>query len=195
MLLSFAQWIQSTDLFTAVRMSWYVYPAIMSLHLVAIAVFGGMILVGNLRLLGVAMRNRPVSEVIGQMRVPKRIGFVLVAACGLLLAGSKAEEYYYNRFFWLKMALLALIAAHGIIFRSSVYNKTAELDRLKRMPGRAKLAASLSLILWISVACAGRGIGYLDPPLDKLHARGGAYSSGSAQIAQVRDNLPALRSG
>jgi len=169
-LLSFARWVQATSLFSAIRMSWYVYPAIMSLHLVAISLFGGMILMTNLRLLGVALRKWPVSDVIDQLRIPKRIGFTLVALCGILLAGSKAEEYYYNYFFWIKMSLLATIFIHGLIFRGSVYNKAAEFDPVKRMPGRAKLAAGLSLLLWTSVACAGRGIGYIDAPLDKLHA-------------------------
>ena len=173
MLLSFAQWVQATDFFTAIRMSWYVYPAIMTLHLVAIACFGGMILMGNLRLLGIAMRNRSASDVIEQLRVPKRVGFVLVATCGILLAGSKAEEYYYNRFFWLKLALIALVGVHGLVFRGSVYNRPSAFDGLKRLPGRARLAAALSLLLWTSVACAGRGIGYVEAPLDKLHARGG----------------------
>ncbi|HEY7337771.1 MAG TPA: DUF6644 family protein [Bryobacteraceae bacterium] len=186
-LLSFAQWVQSTDLFTSIRTSWYVYPSIMALHLTCIAIFGGMILMGNLRLLGVALRNQPVSSVIGSLRVPKRIGFVLVATCGILLAGSKAEEYYYNAFFWTKMSLLALIFIHGFIFRSSVYNKAAEFDGLKRMPSRAKLAAGLSLLLWAGVACAGRGIGYIDPPLDKLHADNSAVSAAQASAgAAVR---------
>jgi hypothetical protein len=169
-LLSFAQWVQATVLFTAIRMSWYVYPSIMTLHLIGIALFGGMILMSNLRLLGVALRNQPVSDVIQQLRAPKRIGFVMVTTCGILLAGSKAEEYYYNPFFWTKLSLLALIGIHGLIFRGSVYSKVAEFDGLKKVPGRVKLAAGLSLLLWTGVACAGRGIGYIDPPLDKLHA-------------------------
>jgi len=57
-ILSFCQWLQFTDFFTAIRGSWYVYPAIMSTHLVGIALFGGMILAVDLRLLGVALRNR-----------------------------------------------------------------------------------------------------------------------------------------
>jgi hypothetical protein len=169
-LLSFAQWVQATDLFTAIRISWYVYPSIMTLHLTAISLFGGMILMTNLRLLGVALRKWPVSDMIDQLRTPKRVGFVLVAVCGILLAGSKAEEYYYNYFFWIKMSLLVLIAIHGLVFRGSVYQRAADFDRLKRMPGRVKLTAGLSLLLWTSVACAGRGIGYIDAPLDKLHA-------------------------
>ncbi|MGH7969024.1 MAG: DUF6644 family protein [Limisphaerales bacterium] len=172
MILSFAQWVQSTTFFTALRGSWFVYPVVLSLHLLGIAIFGGMILVTNMRLLGLAFRDRSISDMVDQLRIPKRYGLVLVATCGLLLLGAKAEEYYYNIFFRLKLLLLCLIFVHGWIFRRSVYFNTSALDVARpRIPGRAKLAASLSILLWVAVACAGRGIGYIDPPLDKLHAR------------------------
>src|SRR5262249_18433847 len=132
-LLSIAQSIQSMDLFSAVRMSWYMYPIILTLHLAGIALLGGMVLMTDLRLLGVTMRARPASDVINQLRVPKRIFLTLALVCGVLLAGSKAEEYYYNPFFWTKMGVLALIAAHALVFRGSVYQKAAEFDRLKKM--------------------------------------------------------------
>ena len=170
-LLMFAQWVQFTAIATAVREQYLPYPVILSLHLCFIALGAGMILVTDLRLLGVAMRNRPVADVIDQLRWPKRIVFLLIITCGLLLASSKAEEYYYNAFFWTKMSLLALIAVHGLYFRRDIFNKAAEIDRAGRIPGKARLAAALSLILWIGVACAGRGIGYIEPPLDKLHAQ------------------------
>lgn len=170
MILSFCQWAQSTAFFTELRGSWYVYPAIMSLHLIGIAFFGGMILLTDLRLLGWAMRKRPVSHVVSELRWPKRIGLILVVACGLLMFGTKAEEYYYNAFFRIKLLLLALVFVHGWVFRRGVYGNTAELDRASRMPARAKLAAGLSLLLWIGIACAGRGIGYIEPPLNKIHA-------------------------
>ncbi|MCU1334803.1 MAG: putative rane protein [Bryobacterales bacterium] len=168
--LEFAQWIQNTEWATTIRMSAYLYPTILSTHLTGIALFGGAILITDLRLLGAIMRNQPVSDVVNQLRVPKRIGFLIVATCGFLLASSKAEEYYYNAFFRTKLTLLVLVAVHALVFRSGVYNNTAALDQAKRMPGKATLAAALSLVLWISIACAGRGIGYIEPPLDKLHA-------------------------
>ncbi len=98
MILSFAQWVQSTDFFTALRISRYVYPTVMSLHLLGIALFGGLILMTDLRLLGLAMRKHSVTDVVDQFRMPKRIGLILVATCGILMLGSKAEEYYYNIF-------------------------------------------------------------------------------------------------
>lgn len=168
--LELAQWIQGTGWATYLRMSAYVYPFILASHLTGIALFAGAVLVTDLRLLGVILRNQPASEIVNQLRWPKRIGFLIVAACGFLLASSKAEEYYYNIFFRVKLTLLVLVAVHALVFRGSIYNNAAALDPAKRLPGRAKLAAALSLVLWISIACAGRGIGYIEPPLSKLHA-------------------------
>jgi hypothetical protein len=83
--------------------------------------------------------------------------------------GTKAEEYYYNDFFRLKLLLFALVAVHALVFRRSVYNNAAELDKLNQPPARAKLAAGLSLLLWLSIVCAGRGIGYLHAPVFSHH--------------------------
>jgi len=168
--LEIAQWIQFTGWATYLRSSAYTYPIVLSTHLTGIALFGGAILVTDLRLLGAVLRNQPVSDVVDQLRWPKRIGFLIVATCGILLASAKAEEYYYNAFFRIKLTLFVLVAIHALVFRGSVYNHAAALDQARRMPGRAKLAAALSLLLWVSIACAGRGIGYIEPPLDKLHA-------------------------
>jgi hypothetical protein len=187
--LTFAQWVQFTRVATAIREQYLPYPAILSLHLTFIALSAGMILATNLRLLDVALRRRSVADVIDQLRWPKRIGFVAVATCGLLLASSKAEEYYYNAFFWAKMSLLALIAVHGLVFRGTVYNKAAAMDQAGRIPARAKLAASLSIVLWIGVVCCGRGIGYIEPPLDKLHAA----NSADFVAAAVTQNSPAAQ--
>jgi uncharacterized membrane protein len=170
MLLSFALWVQATGFFTYLRGSGYVYPVILSLHMVGIAMFGGMILMTDMRILGYAMRKYPVSDLIDQLRVPKRYGFLLAAACGVLLFGCKAEEYYYNVFFRAKLTLFCLVAIHALLFRASVYAKAAEFDRAGVLPGRAKLAAGLSLFLWASIACMGRGIGYIEPPFG-IHAR------------------------
>lgn len=169
MLLSFALWIQATGFFTYLRGSGYTYPFILGMHMVTLAMFGGMILMTDMRMLGLAMRRRPVADVIDQLRMTKRSGLVLMVALGILLAGCKAEEYYYNIFFRLKLVFLGLLIIHALTFRRSVYARAAEMDRTGVVPGNARLAAVLSLFLWIGVACMGRGIGYIDPPLG-IHA-------------------------
>lgn len=164
MLLGLARWAENTEFFSYIRSSAYTYPVILSLHMVAIALFGAMILLTDLRLLGWAMRSCTVADVVDQLRVPKRIGFVFAATCGILLLGSKAEDYYYNIFFRIKIALFILVLVHALVFRRIVYNRAAEIDRDPRIPGRAKLAAVLSLILWVGIFSAGRGIGFILAP-------------------------------
>src|SRR5208282_5610558 len=122
-------------------------------------------------LLGWALTKRSIADVVNQFRVPKRWGLLLMVTFGALLAGSKAEEYYYNEFFRVKLILLALVLVYQLAFYRSVYADPAALDRAPGIPGHAKLAAALSLMLWISIACCGRGIGYIEPPLDKIHAQ------------------------
>ena len=171
MLLSFAQWIQFTAFFTDLRGSADVYPIIMSLHMVGIALFGGMILMTDLRLLGLAMTKRSIADVVNQFRVPKRWGLMLTATCGILMAGSKAEEYYYNAFFRTKLILFAVVIVTELVFYRSVYANPEVLDRTPSAPVNAKLAAAISMLLWTCIACCGRGIGYIEPPLDKIHAQ------------------------
>ena len=52
MLLALLQWIQNTSVFVYLRSSAYLYPVILALHLSAISLFGGMIVLTDLCLLG-----------------------------------------------------------------------------------------------------------------------------------------------
>jgi hypothetical protein len=158
--------IQSSALFTAVRQSEIFYPTVLATHLTCIAIFGGMILMTNLRLLGLALTSTPVASVIESTRIWKRCGFVLMISCGILLAGSKLDTYYANPYFLMKLSFLVLIGIHGLIFRPIVYCRPADLDRTPQLPLRAKLAGGISLVLWLSALTCGRWIAYYDAPKD-----------------------------
>lgn len=157
---SFAHWLEQREWALDFAASAHAYPIVLATHLSCIALFGGMVLLTNLRLLGWALTGYPVSEVFDRLRVWKWIGFAIMISCGLLLAGSEAGKYYDNPYFLIKMALLALLGVHALVFRRGVYANTAALDRAPALPPQAKLAAVLSLILWTGVLCAGRMIGY-----------------------------------
>lgn len=159
-LASVGQGVQEFPLFTAVRESRLVYPILLSTHLACIAIFGGLVLITNVRLLGWALTDIPASDMIRSLRRWKQFGFVVMATCGVLLAGSKASEYLPNPFFQLKMGLLTGIALHGVYFRRTVYRTVMPVE-----PTKARVAAVVSLILWIGVVSMGRWIAYYDPPL------------------------------
>ena len=160
----FARWVAGTNFFTALRESALPYPIVMSLHLTCIAIFGGLILITDLRLLGVALRDVSVTDVVRRTRPWKRLGFVIMITMGVLLAGSKLDTYYDNPYFLLKLTLLALVGVHAIIFHRSVYANTEAIDKAPRIPGAAKAAAVLSLVLWVGILSMGRWIAYYERP-------------------------------
>ena len=159
-LASVGRTLQELRGFTAVRESAYVYPVILSTHVACIALFGGLILLTNVRLLEWCLTDVPVDEMIERFRPWKQLGFVVMAGCGGLLAASKAAEYFVNPFFQIKMTLLGAIAVHGAYFRRSVYRPAgAAIPR-----GSAIAAAVSSLALWAAVVSMGRWIAYYDAP-------------------------------
>lgn len=157
-ILSILEWIESTDLSTAIREGALPYPILGGFHLLGIALFGGMVLVTDLRLLGWAMQRRPVSDIVQQLRPWKWVGFVVVVASGLLLAWAEPQKLYRSPSFWIKMALLLLVGVHALVFRAGVYRNMAKLDEAVTV--QAKLAAALSLFLWAGLIVSGRLIAY-----------------------------------
>lgn len=151
--MTFLLWLQNLDLFSWIRGSSDAYLLILSVHLAALALFGGMVLMTDLRLLGVSMRGYSVSEVVNGLRIPKRIGFSLAVVSGVLLFGSNAGQNSQNPWFWTKMALLALLGVNYRVFRRAY---VAEREKAPGSGG-ARAAAVVSLLLWTGVICAGRG--------------------------------------
>jgi hypothetical protein len=154
--------IQSIQFLSDFSESVLAYPIVMSTHLTCIALFGGMILMTNLRLLGLTFKSVTITEMVTNLRPWKRAGGTVMIATGLLLATSEAEKYSPNPFFWTKMVILGLIGMHALIFRPIVYNQTEELDRSSVIPAKAKIAAILSLVLWTAMFTMGRLIAYWD---------------------------------
>src|ERR1700682_359723 len=116
-LVPISETIQSIGFMTDLRESALVFPIMLTTHLSCIAVFGGMILMTALRLLGLAMTGRSVTDVVGQFRIWKRVGFCIMVTMGGMLAGSEAVKYSANPFFWGKMTLLVLMGVHALVFR------------------------------------------------------------------------------
>ena len=152
--------IQDVAVFTAVRESVYAYPIILSTHLACIALFGGLIVVTNLRLLGWVLTDIPADGLIQSLRPWKQTGFTVMVTCGVLLGASKAEEYLTNPFFLTKMALLIGVGLHGLYFGAKVYRRDERLISTST----ARTAAVLSMMLWVGVVSMGRWIAYYDPP-------------------------------
>jgi hypothetical protein len=171
-----SQAIQNSAYFTAVRESGLPYPLILSSHLACIAVFGGLILMTDLRLLGVAMTNIPASVVVARTRPWKHVGLLIMLTLGIHLGGAKLADYYDNPYFLMKMSLLVMVFVHAQVFRKSVYRNPAALDDPKGLPRAAKVAAVLSMVMWVGILSCGRWIAYWERPEGQASARTADFS-------------------
>jgi Family of unknown function (DUF6644) len=194
MLVSLLERLQETGFFSYIRGSAYAYPVLLWLHIVAIIALGGMVIVTDLRLLGLGLRSYSVPGVVNGLRVPKRVCFILALVCGALMFGAKAAQYSYNPWFWIKLTLLALIAANYLIFRRSVYDGAANVDRAPQLSGKGKLAAALSLFLWTGVVWAGRGPATIKDIMHSMVDPSGDFLFRSVQLIAdehgVREKAP-----
>ena len=171
MLLSLAQWVENLPPFAALRAASYPYPIVLALHLTAISLFAGAILLTDLRLLGwVAVRLSRVAEVVER---------AALAQADRLCAGGVLRAVFFSALRPKNITTTCFFAPswfcshwsqiHALVFRAQrIWPAQRELDRAPRMPARAKVAASLSLLLWLSVLGAGRAIGYV-PGRPGLH--------------------------
>ena len=85
--LAFCQWIETTSLSIAIREGALYYPILGAFHLAGIAWFGGMLLVGDLTVLGIGLRPASGAEILEQFRCWKWVGFTVVMISGALLGG------------------------------------------------------------------------------------------------------------
>jgi len=156
MLLAFFQWCESTALGTAIRMSPWAFAVIESVHLLGLAVIGGVVLLVDLRMLGFGLRDQRIAE-IARAAFPWLVGSLIVmllTGVGLFL--SEPLKCYESRPFWLKMISLAL----AVLFTFTVRWKVTMADETRLRPIWFKLVALVSLTLWFGVGAGGRWIGF-----------------------------------
>lgn len=161
LLLPLFEWLNNSPLGAGIRGSTWWYPILEAVHSLGIIVVLGSIWMLDLRLLGLGMRSRRVSEVAARLLPWTWAGFAVQAVSGVLLSVSEAARLYYIPYFWIKLALLLLAALNALVFHAGVYGSVAAWDDAAVTPMRARLAGAISLGLWMMVIAAGRAIGYV----------------------------------
>ena len=148
-------WLETTTLGAAIRDSVWLFPVVEAVHLLGLATLGGAILVVDLRLLGLGLKDRSPAYVLSQAS-PWLLGAIAVMfATGVPLFLSEAVKCYFSPAFWVKMGALATALA----FTFGVRNRLLRAQ-LSLLPWQARAIAACSLSLWLTVAAAGRWIGF-----------------------------------
>ena len=144
--LSFSQWVLSNT---------WAQPIAQVMHLVALAVFAGAVLVVDLRLLGVGLVNTPLPKVAGEAMPWMIWAFVALFLTCMPSLMSLALKQYYSPFFWWKMELVLL----GIILTFTFRRWLIRRDESQIGPVWPRMAGILSISIWSGVAINARLIG------------------------------------
>ena len=128
-MLEFCQWLDQTSVGTAIRQSLWLFPAIETVHLLGMAALVGTISVLDLRLLGWAVRQRPVSQLASRLIPLAWVGFGVQVITGALLFSSEAVKIYGNPAFRLKMLLLLIAGVQALFFQTTVSQKLPAWDK------------------------------------------------------------------
>lgn len=147
---------------TAIRESDNAFPIIESIHVLGITLLVGTIAMLDLRMLGVTLRQVPVTRIARAVLPLTWSGFVVMFISGFLLFWSEAAKNYTNPAFRIKLVLLILAGINPLIFHTGVYRRAKEWELAAVTPWRARIAAIASLTLWSGIIVAGRAIAYFD---------------------------------
>ena len=133
-------WLQATAIAVTIRENDILFPWIECIHVLAIVLVVGTILIVDLRLLGVASRDRPVTVLLREVLPCTWTAFGVAAVSGSLLFSSNATKYAHNTFFQLKMMLLVIAAANMGIFHVIGAHKRGQAPLSIRAAGAISLS-------------------------------------------------------
>jgi hypothetical protein len=137
------------------RISPWIFPTIESGHLLGLCALGGTLLIVDLRMLGVGLTNQELAALAAAVHPWLKASLALIVSTGVLLFTSEAMKVLHTPSFWVKIATLPVAILYTFTVRRRVAAHSGpDASRLTRV------TATVSLLLWFTVAAAGRWIGF-----------------------------------
>lgn len=154
MLLSFFLWVDSTRLAAVMRDTAWGFAITSVFHLFGIILLLGGVAFTSMRLFGLFMTDRPVSQVAEGLRRWTLLGLTLTLVTGAGLFSGETMRLYNSGPFWIQMNFLFI----ALIFHFSLYWKVTRWDDAP--PLLRGVTGFLAVTLWLGVGIAARAIGF-----------------------------------
>jgi hypothetical protein len=155
-LFPFFDWLDRSLLADIAKAYGGVFAVVQMFHLVALALLGGMVLIGDLRLLGVVLRDVPSKVVTDNTQRWFDIALIVLIGSGVFMSAAVALKLYHSEMFWAKMTALGL----GVVFVYGLRRPLLRYDHETLDPWALRSTAVASLVIWFTVAACGRWIGF-----------------------------------
>ena len=159
-LLPFCEWLAATPGSVALHESLFMYPLVESVHVLTLCLFVGMSVLLDFRLLGLALRGVPLTDVTKRLMPWMFVGFFVMVVTGILLFYAIPVRSYQSVWFRVKVIFLILAGLNAWTFHVGVYQRVHEWNNALKAPRRARLAGAASLVLWAGIIVFGRMIAY-----------------------------------
>jgi uncharacterized protein DUF6644 len=154
MAFSISEWAEMSAWGTLVRESTMGFAIASVFLLFGLTLLLGGVSLMSLRLLGIVMADRPLSQVAGDLRKWTLVGLVLTLLAGPSMWAATALRYYDSGPFWLEMQFLAV----AIVFHFSLWEWVIRKDDAP--PLLRAFTGILALFLWFGTGVMGRAIGF-----------------------------------
>ncbi|RYE44553.1 MAG: hypothetical protein EOP24_23380 [Hyphomicrobiales bacterium] len=140
--------IEQLALIKALKTSFFAYPVVNALHILAIGALITSVLLMDLRVIGVirSLEEQPFVRLLRRVALG---AFALAVLTGALMFAVRATEYAGMPLFWIKMGLIGLAGVNFVAFS------------LLRQPATKRVLAGVSITLWPLVLLAGRFLGFV----------------------------------
>ena len=156
----FLEWLQGWPLAVFIHKKPWAFTTIEVVHVFAISLVIGTIMIVDLRLLGIASTKRPFAELSRQVLPFTWAAFVVAVIAGLLLFISRAADYFGSPVYWVKMLLIVLAGINMMIFEFITVRDVQKWNINSTPPPPARLAGGISITCWVLVAVLGRLIAF-----------------------------------
>lgn len=153
-------WLEQSQVGQFVRVTPYLYPVLMSLHVLGIAVMVGPAFLVDLRLLGLGRNSVKVTTVMRLLLPVSHVGFAIVAVTGAAMFTGIVYVISRSAAAPWKFGLILLAAINILIFHKVVYRSVGAWDSNSKTPVAAKVSAAISMVCWTGVIFGGRFLSY-----------------------------------
>jgi hypothetical protein len=126
--LDWCQWLQRTPLATAISESSWLFPCIEGSHILALSFSVGVIVILDLRLLGLAFRGEPAAGIMRQLMPWSMAGFAVMFSTGIFLFITQAGKAYGNVFFRTKLIVLVLLGINAAVYQKAFFPRMGDWD-------------------------------------------------------------------
>lgn len=140
------------------------FPWIEVIHVLAITIVFGSILLVDLRLMGLAARDYPIARLSKAVVPVTWVAFLIAAVSGSALFISNPVTYFGNGYFRAKMLLMICAGLNMAIFHLWTWRGVARWDESPRIPFGVRFAGLISAVIWVAIIGCGRWIGFTMAP-------------------------------